>query len=93
MRSGHVDAENAARRRGTRGLASRQPGSAADVEHLVAGADPVGGAKMLVVSAQLGVVEVEAVRRGHRRDAMAQGSAPAITWGRARFGSRRARTG
>ena len=67
---GHVDADNAARRRGARRLASRQPGSAADVDYLVTGADPVGGAKVLVVSAQLGVVEVQAGRRGHRRDAM-----------------------
>ena len=37
---GHVDADNAARRRGARRLASRQPGSAADVEHLVTGAIP-----------------------------------------------------
>jgi len=67
---GHVDADNAARRRRARRLASRQPGSAADVDYLVTGADPVGGAKVLVVSAQLGVVEVQAARRGHRRDAM-----------------------
>ena len=67
---GHVDAGNAARRRGARRLASRQPGSAADVDYVVTGADPVGGAKVLVVSAQLGVVEVQAGRRGHRRDAM-----------------------
>jgi predicted amidohydrolase len=39
----------------------------------------VGGAKVLVVSAQLGVVEVQAARRGHRRNAMDQGSALAIT--------------
>src|SRR3954452_21461419 len=51
-------------------LASRQPGSAPDVDYLVTGADPVGGAKVLVVSAQLSVVEVQAVRRGHGRDAM-----------------------
>ena len=31
--------------------------------YLVTGADPVGGAKVLVVSAQLRVVEVRAVRR------------------------------
>ena len=67
---GHVDADDAARRRGAGRLASRQPGSAPDVEHLVTGADPVRGAKVLVVSPQLGVVEVEAVRRRHRDDAM-----------------------
>ena len=66
---GHVDADDSARRRGARRLASRQPGAAADVEYLVTGADPVGGAKVLVVSAQLGVVEVQAGRRGHRRNA------------------------
>jgi hypothetical protein len=38
-------------------------------EDLVTRTDPVGGAKVLVVSAKLCVVEVEAVRRGHRRDA------------------------
>jgi len=70
---GHVDADNAAGRRGARRLASRQPGSAPDVEYLVTGADPVGGAKVLVVSAQLGVVEVEPVRRGHGHDAMDEG--------------------
>jgi hypothetical protein len=32
--------------------------------YLVTGADPLGGAKVLVVGAQLGVVEVQA-RRGH----------------------------
>jgi hypothetical protein len=37
---GHVDADNAARRRGARRLASRQPGSAADVDYLVTGGDP-----------------------------------------------------
>ena len=37
---GHVDADDAARRRGARRLASRQPGSAPDVDHLVTGADP-----------------------------------------------------
>jgi TIR domain len=68
---GHVDADDAARRRGARRGASREPGSAADVDHLVTGADPVGRAKVLVVSAQLGVVEVQPVRRGHRRDAYA----------------------
>ena len=62
---GHVDADNAARRRGARRLPGRQPGSAADVEHLITGPDPVGGAKMLVVSAQLGVIEVQAGRRRH----------------------------
>ena len=62
---GHVDADNTARRRGTRRVASRQPGSAADVEHLITGADPVGGAKMLVVSAQLSVIEVQADQRRH----------------------------
>jgi hypothetical protein len=57
---GHVDTDHAARHRGARGLAGRQPGPAPDVEYLVTGADPVGGAKVLVVGAQLGVVEVEA---------------------------------
>src|SRR5215217_3183166 len=66
---GHVDADNAAGLGLARRLASRQPGSAADVDHLVTGADPVGAAKVLVVGAQLGVVEVQAVRRGHRLDA------------------------
>ena len=66
---GHVDADNAARRGGARCLTSRQPGSAADVQHLVTGADPVGSAKMLVMRAQLGVVEIQAGRRGHSRDA------------------------
>jgi hypothetical protein len=70
---GHVDAENAPGRRRARRLASREPGSAADVEDLVPGADPVGGAKVLVVGAQFGVVEVQAVRRGHRGDANQQG--------------------
>jgi hypothetical protein len=59
---GHVDAENAARSRGPRRLPGRQPGSAADIDHLVTRADPVCGAKVLVVSAQLGVVEVQAAR-------------------------------
>ena len=71
---GHVDADDAARRRGARRLASRQPGSAPDVEDRVAGADPVGGAEVLVVGAQLGVVEVQTVRRGHRRDGTAERS-------------------
>ena len=66
---GHVDADNTARRRGARRLASRQPGSAADVEHLITGADPVSRAKMLVVCAQLGVIEIQADQRRHRRDA------------------------
>ena len=59
---GDVDADNPARSRGPRRLARRQPGSAADIDHFVTGADPVRGAKVLVVSAQLGVVEVRAVR-------------------------------
>jgi hypothetical protein len=67
---GHVDADNAAGRRGSRRVASRQPGSAPYVDDFVTGADPVGGAKVLVVSAQLDVIEVQAGRRGHRRDAM-----------------------
>src|SRR4051812_22993779 len=50
---GHVDADNAARRRGARRLASRRAGSAPDVEYLVSGVDPACGAKVLVVSAQL----------------------------------------
>jgi ketosteroid isomerase-like protein len=75
---GHVDADNTARRRGTRRLASRQPGSAPDVDHLVTGADPVGRAKVLVVGAQLAVVEVQAVRRGHRRDANSPGQRAAM---------------
>ena len=62
---GDVDADDAPRRRGARRLASRQPGSAADVEHLITGADLIGGAKMLVVGAQLRVIEVQAGRRGH----------------------------
>ena len=70
----HVDADNAAGRRSTCRFASRQPGSASDVDDLVTWADPVGGAKVVMVSAQLGVVEVQAVRRGHRRDAMGYGS-------------------
>jgi hypothetical protein len=48
---GYVHADNAARRSGARRLASRQPGSAPDVEYLLAGADAVGGAKMRLVSA------------------------------------------
>jgi hypothetical protein len=52
-----------------RRLASRQASSAPDVDYLVTGPDAVGGAKMLMVSAQLGVVEIQAARRGHRRDA------------------------
>src|SRR5215207_10094923 len=48
---GHVDADNAARRRGARRLASRQPGSAPDVDYLIAAADAVGGAKVPVVGA------------------------------------------
>ena len=48
---GDIDAENPARRRGARRLASRQPGPAADVYDLVTGADPVSGAKMLVMKA------------------------------------------
>ena len=59
---GHVDADDAARRCGPRRLPSRQPGSAADIDHFVTGADPVCGAKVLVVSAQLGVVKVQANR-------------------------------
>jgi hypothetical protein len=66
---GHVDADNAARRRGARRLASRQPGSAPDVDYLVTGPDPVRRAKVLMVSTQLAVVEVQAARRGHKRDA------------------------
>ena len=62
---GDVDPDNAARRRGARRLASRQPGSAADVDYLVTGADPIRDAKVLVVRTQLGVVEVQAGRRGH----------------------------
>jgi hypothetical protein len=60
---GHVDADNSTRRRSARRLASRQPCSAADVHYLVARADRVGAAKVLVVSAQL--VEVQPGRRGH----------------------------
>jgi hypothetical protein len=71
----HVDADNPAGRRRARRLASRQPGSAPDVDYLVTGTDPVGGAKVLVVSAQLDVVEVEAARRGHQHDAMDHGTA------------------
>ena len=41
---GHVDADDAARRRGACRLASRQPGSAPEVDHRVTGADAVGGA-------------------------------------------------
>jgi hypothetical protein len=66
---GDVDADDAARRGGARRLTGRQAGSAPDVDDLVTGADPVCGAKVLVVSAQLGVVEIQAVRRGHRREA------------------------
>jgi hypothetical protein len=63
-----------------RRLASRHPGSAANVEYLVTGADSVGDAKVLVVSAQLGVVEVQRLVGEHTdRDAMDWGSAPAIT--------------
>ena len=62
---GHVDAENAAWRGGARRLASRQPGSAADVQYLVTGTDPVGAAKVLVMRAQLDVVEVQLAWRGH----------------------------
>ena len=47
---GHVDADDAARRGGARRLPSRQPGPAPDVDHLIPGADPVGGAKVLVVA-------------------------------------------
>src|SRR5206468_999710 len=60
---GNVDADDTARRRRAPRLASCLSGSAANVEHLVAGANPVGGTEMLVVSAQLEVVEVQAVRR------------------------------
>ncbi len=67
---GDVDADNAAQRRAARRLARRQPRPAADVEDLVTGTDPVGGTKVLVVSAQLGVIEVQAARRAHRRDPM-----------------------
>src|SRR4051794_36210150 len=74
---GHVDADHAARRRGARRLACRQPATAADVEDLVAATDPVRATKVLMVSAQLGVVEVQAARRGHRRDAMDPGGTPA----------------
>ena len=66
---GHVDADNAAGRRRARRLTGRQPGSATDVQDLVTGADPIGGAKMLVMRPELGVVEVQADRRGHARDA------------------------
>ena len=37
---GHVDADDAARRRSARRVASRQSGSAADVEHLITGLIP-----------------------------------------------------
>ena len=66
---GHVDADDAARRRGARRLAWRQPDTAADVEDVVTGTDPVGGTKVLVVSGQLDVVEVDAGRLGHRGEA------------------------
>jgi hypothetical protein len=56
---GHVDADDAAGRRGARRLASRQAGSAPDVDDVLTGPDPVRGAKVLVVSAQLAVVEVQ----------------------------------
>jgi hypothetical protein len=62
---GQVDADDMAEGRGAGRLAGRQPGSAADVEHLVAGADSVRGAKVVVVRAQLDVVEVRSARRGH----------------------------
>jgi hypothetical protein len=59
-------------------LASRQPGAAANIEHLVSGTDPVSGAKVLVLRAQLSVVEVRAVRRGHPHDAIDHGSTSAV---------------
>lgn len=60
------------------GLASCQPGAAANVEHLVSGTDPVSGAKVPVVRAQLSVIEVGAVRRGHARDPIDDGSTSAV---------------
>ena len=65
---GYVDADDAARCGGTRRLASRQSRSTPNVDDLLTGSDPPGGAKALVVSTQLNVVEVQAVGRGHRRD-------------------------
>jgi hypothetical protein len=73
---GDVDADNTARRRGARRLSRRQPRPAPDVENLVTGTDPVGGTKVLVVSAQLGVIEVQAARREHGLDAMDSDSTP-----------------
>jgi DNA-binding SARP family transcriptional activator len=78
MRSDTPTPNDAARRRGARRLASRQPGSAADVDYLVTGADPVGRAKILVVSAQLGAVESRLVGE----------DTAAILWVRADPGSR-----
>ena len=46
---------------------------AADVEYLVTAADPVGRLKVLVVCAQLDVVEIG--RRRHRRDGSEPGGA------------------
>jgi hypothetical protein len=68
---GDIDAQNAAGRRRARRFASRQPGSATDVEDPVTGADAVGGAEVPVVSAQHRVVEVRNGRRTHGRDATA----------------------
>ena len=44
---GHIHPQNAAGRRGARRLASRQPGSAPDVDDRVTRPDLVGGAKVL----------------------------------------------
>ena len=92
----HVDADNAARSRGPRRLTSRQPGSAADINHFVTRADPVCGTKVLVVSAQLGVVKVQAFGEDTHADAMDYGSARPITssrWRRPHQRPRRTRRG
>ena len=66
-RFGDVDADHAGGRCRPPRLARCLSRSAANVEHLVTGADPVGGAKMLVMGAQLDVVEIQPGRRGHRQ--------------------------
>lgn len=63
---GDIDPDDASRCGLTPRLASRQTSSAADVQNLIATADPVGGAKVLVVSAQLDIVEIQSARRRHR---------------------------
>ena len=54
-----IDADHAAGRGGACRVTSRLPGAATDVEDRLTQADRVGGAKVRVVSTELGVIEVQ----------------------------------